>query len=223
MDRRSFLWMPAVVATAAPKGCEMEQGIPPWHMWGTSEIFEFESNGFVAGSVAGQLTRINYHRPESWTFLLGGRLLSGPVSGVPATFVTVNFQIIAGVGRSRFNSRYVPTQGATANQPVGFLRLQWNVAAGETPGAQPNNLKFATQARTPILDDSVGDASRTIIDRIPASDIQVNADVRGLSQAGAPVRIELFSFWAPRTHIRPDWFADPRQTEQFPGGQLGGT
>lgn len=222
MRRREALILPglAVLLSACGDGDDMTQfplkpnGLPSWHLWGSSQIIEVRSNGFTAGTATQQMARIQYKRPETWSFFFGGRLLGGPVSGVPPTQVQVDFQVMTGVGRSLFDTR----RGPQTFLRQGFSRFLWQVPAGMVPGAQPDNLKFTSRTTSPPLDDGVGATSAQPIDWIVAQDIQCNADVAVISQAGAnPVSIELWAFFAPRVHVRPDWFA-----EQFESGELNG-
>jgi hypothetical protein len=69
-------------------------------MWGSSIRLGVETNGFTIGQIGGQIARVNYRRPETWSFWLAARLLEGTTVPVNTT-LDVDIIIIAGVGRAK--------------------------------------------------------------------------------------------------------------------------
>lgn len=183
---------------------------PPWHMWGTSKRVTVVSNGSISTS---QLTKINYKRPDTWTFWIGARLLSGPVDGVITQVVTVRVNIIVGVGRSSFSTK--PPSAFSA----GFARFQIQVPPLVAPSDVPP--KYTTSVLSPLMDDSDATSAREIA-HFPASDINVEANASYLSNVGDVIDLEVSAYFAPRTHVRPDWFS-PQPAARFRGGEVGGT
>jgi hypothetical protein len=187
------------------------QSVEPWHLWGSSQVVTVPdvSDGTIFQQSA-QLARIDYHRPETWHFLLGAELVQAPTPVVPNLLVIVQIQVIAGVGRSQL------TIPATTNgQNTGFARFVWKFAA--TP-IIPAQVKWTTRVRTPILDEGpVTPLPGEECDAFPAQSIQCNAQVvsvtsGGVVEADTRTIVNVHGYFAPKTHIRPDWFK-----EQFSG------
>jgi hypothetical protein len=199
-------------------------GLPPWHMWGNSIPLRVDSTGLDEDHpvlISQQVTRISYKRPETWSFWLAGRLTSNVPMPGPA-FVAMVFNIYTGVGRSSFQtSQPVPATGSVFNQ-LGFCKLLWNLGMGDIPSAAP--VKYTTRCPTPPLDDR--DATSTqIVEWIPAQDIQVTAQLIVLPILVPEVVVyeaEAHAYFAPRSHIRPEWYAKGPPELQYRGDEIGG-
>lgn len=215
MNRRGLLLGAGLAGVAGLAGFEtfrritMQQkkhSVEPWHMWGSSQVVVVPdvSDGTVFQQSA-QLARIDYHRPETWHFLLGAELVQCPTPVVPNLLVIVQFQIVAGVGRSQL------TIPATTNGfNTGFARFVWKFAA--TP-IIPAQVKWTTRTRTPPLDEGLADPFTEECDAFPAQSIQCNAQVVSVTSGGVVepdprTIVNLHAYFAPKTHIRPDWFKD---------------
>lgn len=205
---------------------------PPWHLWGTTQTVTtvLTATGARVGST-NQLLRINYKRPETWHFLFSARLISGPDN--TATFfstIDVNWELTTGIGRSALRMHFEPTP--TWNgiiPPFERFRFQWGPVSTAFPvGAHI----WSTQSQSPSRTFQ-GDGPFTVsvpVTEIVAQDIQLQAQVIGITipanvaAAGQPVAVELTAHFAPKNHIRPDWFLQKQPIEtQFPGDETGGT
>jgi hypothetical protein len=215
MNRRGLLLGAGLAGVAGLAGfqtfrritMQKKHSVEPWHMWGSSQVVVVPdvSDGTVFQQSA-QLARIDYHRPETWHFLLGAELVQCPTPVVPNLLVIVQFQLVAGVGRSQL------TIPATTNGfNTGFARFVWKFAA--TP-IIPAQVKWTTRVRTPILDEGpVTPEPGEECDAFPAQSIQCNAQVvsvtsGGVVEADKRTIVNLHAYFAPKTHIRPDWFKD---------------
>lgn len=196
----------------------MSSPIAPWHLWGSSVLHRstlqavtpspFDTQGEVR-----QLARINYRRPDTWSFMFGVVIVDRP-NNVAAVTVTirVDFELTIGIGRSSITLK----NGAGNGQ--GFARL---VTSYTTPVTQlvPQAV-WTTIAQTPNV---FAGPSQALLQSFPAEDIQCNARIFGTSGApllGQPFQVEVHSYFAPRSHIRPEWYAED---SQFRGNETGGT
>ena len=197
--------------------------VAPWHMWGSSQQVSLTQT--VAGGAPAQtmqLARVNYRRPETWSFWLAARLTGGDVNPGPgALVVEANVQVLFGVGRSIFRSE---DQGQ-----FGFARFLWSLPALVSPGGNLNNNKYTTRVNSVVLND-VDATSFQPIDHIVAQDIQCWATFSILSvPVGNSVSAELTAFFAPRVHVRPDWFTElgedveVNEAIKYLGTERGGT
>lgn len=201
-------------------------GVVPWHMWGSSAILTVRSGavGPANNTVsAAQLARIQYHRPDCWRFMFWGRLIGGDVDPAVVTSVHALFDVMIGVGRTVFD-----TQKAILGVPANFnafCEFRWNVPATIVPGQQNFNIKYLTRVRAPINNDSnVASGPYFEIDQFPAEDIQCRVRlVMSGGGAGISVQAEVGAFFAPNSHVRPDWFSDDEEVTQFAGGEVKGT
>lgn len=204
----------------------MASPVAPWHMWGSSQVLTVRSGAVGPANAtvaAAQLARVQYHRPDTWRFMFWGRLMGGTMDPGVVTSVHALFDVMIGVGRTVFD-----TQKAILGVPANFnafAQFRWNVPVLTVPGAQNFNIKYLTRVRAPINDDSnVAAGPYFEIDQFPAEDIQCR--VRLVMSGGAPgveVTAEVGAFFAPNTHVRPDWMADDENLPQFLGGETGGT
>lgn len=191
--------------------------VTPWHMWGNTVEITAQTGPAGAGTIAGpspsQLFRVNYRRPETWSWFVGAQLVDGDISDVDLQ-VIVQVHFILGVGRSVFL-----TEGNFPGQ-VPVVEFRWSVPIGVRPGAG-NSKKWTVRAPTPRLDDLTA-GSEEKFDWLVAQDIQAKA--RGFLVLTAPsavnnrVVIQISAWVAPRVHVRPDWFI-----EEFTGAERQGT
>jgi hypothetical protein len=210
MLRRSFLALPALSLACGDDMAGTHEvpkfGLSPWHMWGTTQNGALNGVALVSSSNRPpQLARINYARPETWSFLLFVQLVSA-TADIPVA-VNFDFIVITGLGRN-----------SVTLDP--FKRIVFPLA--ETTAANINATKpfrFATRIQSPIL-EAADAADSNIIEWIPGQDIQVAARVEstGSINAGNQLRFQVGAFLSPRTHLRPEWFA-----KRFRGGEQGGT
>lgn len=207
MKRREFLG-----ASALPLlGCtfevnDMPPALPfaPWHMWGTSSKIQCGN----AVNTSAQLAKINYKRPETWSFWFGVQLLNAEAAAPGVIEVLVSFDLIIGVGRSMFDTQPPNQEVAVASSFAPF-----RIAATVPFVPSFNYRKWTTSGRgTPTDDLTATTVPR--IDWLAAQDIQCYARARTFPTGTAVVLCT--AFFAPRSHVRPDWFKDH---EQFNGGE----
>jgi hypothetical protein len=219
VERRGFL--AALAGAAAGVRCTGGEGamslpFPPWHMWGSEQIVTLDpsAGGFQNTQ---QVAKISYRRPETWRFLLTGRL-----EGLAPTVATVQdvyaqFDLAVGIGRSVYDTQKSESV-VTPPQFNCFAQFYWAVPPTIMPGAQNWNRKYLTCVRAPPHDDS-DQTDRLLIDHFVAQDIQCR--VRCILTAGEPgvqVRVAVGAYFAPNVHVRPDW-----SSGQFRGAETGGT
>lgn len=203
----------------------MASPIAPWHMWGNKKLISVHiAAGQNQTVVSEQLTRTQYKRPDTWSFLLGARLIAGATDNPVDVDVFVDFVLIPGIGRSsieiddRAPLPLPPPLGPGGFSPA-FCRFVFRWAGGAViPIGQ---LKWATSVPSPLFDDA--DASSSfLVDHFPAEDFQSSSRVGVLlsAPAVADVTVEVHAYFAPRSHVRPDWVSDG---DQFLGGEIGGT
>ena len=219
-------------------------GIPPWHMWGNSQPIVATLQDSAApnrGSTPGQLVRINYLRPETWHWLFAAKLVDGPNSDPAASCqVEVSFDLTVGIGRAAviIDSGGGPVGlGAQGGKTFETFFFEWgngpaklfpngvNLWSTEVLGpnrSYKSNPPFPNQDGFPTPGDFITGPSR--IDQIVAQDIQVNCRVialaigPGSSNIGQQVTVEVSALFAPKTHVRPEWFKGGR----YPGAEDGG-
>jgi hypothetical protein len=226
--REFFLSAGAIGATACVGEVEddMTQGLTgmpgpePWRMWGSSEIVTVDAAGATEQRQGQQLASIQYKRPETWSFLLAAHLLDGPIVALDQDF-EVLFNLTVGLGRS-VQSLGIQNVPVFTNDST-FARFRWRVPAGQRPGTRQFSMKWTSTTATPPLDDVVGATSARNLDWFVAQTIQCVATVVVPSASLGPVRFQVASYFSPRSHVRPDWFADGPASEKFRGGERGGT
>lgn len=155
---------------------------------------------FVKGQ---QLARIDYARPETWSFFLAAQVVN--YVGIQQSFVDVTFDLTIGSGRS--------TQVITA-----FEHYRLAIGAGAQPN-QAGQLIYSTEVSGPNrrFDDATP-AANTIRD-FCAQSINLTANFSiDTPTAAASCDVLLQAFFAPRSHIRPEWFKDGT----FTGGENAG-
>ena len=206
------------------------QGLPsprtPWHMWGnTTSLTATAAAGAAGARVNGrdQLLRTNYKRPDTWSFFASAELITGVVSDVDIDLI-VAIDIMAGVGRTVFDTGEPYTGALPLHVPFVFFR--WHVVAGTQPGAG-HTKKWTTRTTTPLLDDTVATSAQTC-ESFPAEDVQAYAQARlllvgGVSAVNNSMTASVSLWIAPRSHIRPDWFADVPDQAAFLGSETKGS
>lgn len=194
--------------------------IAPWHMWGSYAIVQVPhpSSSATQFVQSQQLARLNYGRPDSWKFLLAARLLEAP-DGVDDNNVDVivDFDLIVGIGRTSV------TLGGRPGEP-GFARIVFHYSGPAS--AQVGVLKWTTQTQTPDLDNRTSPGVVLPLIEFPAQDIQCSTRVTTQSASAQDVRtvVEVHSYFAPSTHLRPEWYTTVKGDEhRFRGGENGGT
>lgn len=199
----------------------LREGIPPWHMWGNSILLDpvpLGNEDLDVPETTGQLIKISYKRPETWHWILSARIVRAPgrpLIPVSSVVVTVIFDLIVGVGRSNIQMRNFETfQWAwVGEQEVPTEHVMWS-SSGLTPAL----------AYTPLPDPEPDLTTRRTVDQLSAQDIQVSCRVSMLSEDGIgdPGAIEVSAVFAPKTHVRPDWFVDGPPELMFPGAETQG-
>lgn len=207
---------------------------PPWHLWGNTQRVRVPVQLAVAAAASrqgntNQLLRINYKRPETWHWIFHARLISGPTN-TPGFFTTlfVNWELAIGIGRSAIRMYYEPGP-FFAIPPFDVFSFQWGPTDLPCPaGAHV----WATQATGPdkTFSTETTNNDTTPVSEIVAQDIQLQVQciattVSGnVSSLGGTVEVELSAQFAPKTHVRPDWYNERAPLEQqFPGDEVGGT
>jgi hypothetical protein len=189
-------------------GCDeefpMTVPVAPWSMWGQAEYVPL--NGTTVSRASPQLARINYRRPETWSFILWAQIVAGTSAGN----IVVDFDLVLGVGLINIP---LPT----------FAHFVFN-----GPIVAPLT-KFVTAVLAPPADDAAP-ATRQLIDKLAAQDIQCNARLAAPDPSTA-LTVRVASFFTPLSHVRPDWYRttmdDPKHaaTDQakFLGAEMGGS
>lgn len=178
-------------------------GVPPWHLWGLEQTVVLPPSGATTQqSQSPQLARINYKRPDTWTFFFTATLISAVPTG-PTSAVFIAFDLTLGVGRQ---STTIP----------GFRQftIAWTAAP---PLGQPF---FASTAPNVISAGTVNPTTDGFVETFPAQDIQCAARVV-IPAANQGVTVSVGAYFAPRSHVRPDWYGatgDPL----FTGAERGG-
>lgn len=187
----------------------------PWHLWGQTKTIELLSTG--APTISNQqLARVDYHRPETWSFFFGVNLLD--VSGPPLADVdfSVSIDVLPGVGLTFFDTfNSAPLFTPPADLTFAFFRF--HLPAGSLPIGNIVTRRWTTSTRSPLLDD-LDVTSRLPIDRVVAQNLQCKASVS--QSTGGPnigAKFEVTAMFAPRVHVRPEWWKG-----EFPGGEIGG-
>lgn len=226
----------------------MAANLPPWHLWGNSQTFQVpvqDSSLPNRQAQTQQLVKVGYGRPDTWHWLFVAQLVEGPASLGFQTQLEVSFDLTVGMGRSS-----VVLRGAPLSQNKSFESyfFQWGPVSANFPrGVQlyssqvlaPNRQfrsdpPFPDQTGNPTAaSDAVAPAFATaffppLIEQIVAESIQCQARMVALApplsaSLGQLVTVEVSAFFAPKTHVRPDWFQidEPPHT-QFPGKEVPG-
>lgn len=199
----------------------MSFALSPWQMWGTSTIVTSHQRGGQSQQVA----RVNYGRPETWSFFLGARILTlDNPTALNNVSIAVQWQLVLGLGRDSFQTPTLdgPSGLAIPSTVQPFAFFCWrDIPPNTDPSAVVNNPRYTTQSRTAPLDDSDA-TSKFPIDWFCAQDIQCSALVTQSSNIIVSCTVELTAFFAPRSHVRPEWYADD-EGSRFRGQEQGGS
>lgn len=182
------------------------QSMPPWHLWGGSEVVTFSEGN----AQTRQLAKVAYKRPETWHFFLYARPTSLPgFSPGDDVRVTVDFDLTIGVGRNTVLMNNVE-------------RFVWHITSGASSGLP----KYATSLLGPVRNELTPVvADLNYITELTASDIQIQAQMSLIAVGGpnpASATVEVAAFFAPKSHVRPDWFRDGPEATQYLGGEVEG-
>ena len=159
-------------------------------MWGNELPVDLIATGAPFDIISPQLVNINYGRPETWSWIMWVRIISDSGIGNPGV-VQVRFNLTIGVGRTKL----------TMNDFVTFIFTPILPTLGD-------------HYTTTTLDDTP-DADRVLSD-FPAQDIILNANciITGGAAPGTTVSLQVGAMFAPKSHIRPEWYEG-----RFPGGE----
>ena len=170
-------------------------------MWGSDAQIPIRSFVFGGGvQTTPQLARVDYGRPETWSFFFYAYLQES-VGGDGAGNYGVTFDLFIGSGRS------------TVSIP-GFCTML--IPQGDA--GDPRGRRFTKSVVGPVYNDT---DPAPIIDDFVAQSINCTARVQcqgGLIDMSGTLVVS--AFFAPRAHIRPEWFR--AQGEQFRGGEDNG-
>lgn len=194
-------------------------------MWGASERIEAPAVPPLTPNFQSvnnqQLARINYKRPETWSFFFGGELISGDASLGGDQLIELKFNLFLGVGRSVFSTRQKTAQTPLEAGAQAFCHMLWNIPPGQV--VEDADVKWTTEVPTPILNDNLGDFTNTC-DWFPAQDVQCQVQlVHTKSDPDQTVLVAAHAYFAPRTHLRPDWYQRASEAARFRGSEPGGT
>lgn len=217
-----------IVQSAPPRMVAPQMSLTPfapWQMWGTSQTVVVPGglDPRAGQQFSTQLAKVNYARPDTWSFLFVATLDVAPAVPGPATEMRVNcdFDLTVGIGRSSATLISDSIMTSTSSVPPGFVRLQF---VYNSPTNQTGRAKWSSVARSEI------DDAGTVIDMesFPAQDIQCQARVSVATDApvnpATETRVTVSAFFAPRSHIRPEWFSDSdNPNDRFRGNETGGT
>jgi len=180
-------------------------GMPPWQRWGSTEriTIPFVSTAQRSSSVT--LSRVAYKRPDTFHFLFGAKLIVAPEPAVgDHATVTAGFNVLVGVG-------------STVLKIELFEQFQFDWIG---PAAPPLNvLLWSTQVVAP--NRNVPGVSGNICNELVGQDITIEAVCTNVFGPTDAV-LEVTSFLAPKSHVRPDWFVQGPPEQRFAGSEDGG-
>lgn len=189
---------------AAAQGAQpwLREGLPPWHMWGNSQLVTLVGGAFGSGTAnTVQLIKTAYKRPETWHWLLVGKILTGPeVVNPQIAGIQIDFDLIVGIGRSVVQMPSVESFSWAWDDTSGPATARANPIWSSSFVARNRVLRFGPSF--PAVT-----AVPNIIEEIVAQDIQLN--VRGIdigNFVGNNITVEVSAYFSPKTHVRPDWF-----------------
>jgi hypothetical protein len=199
---RSFWWW-LLACLCCCVGCsdhetESDMAQPPWHLWGNSLAVEVPFSVAILSTITSQVIKVSYARPESFNFLLSAQLVKIPEPANPGQ-IRVRWDLTIGLGRSR----------VTLETFEQYL-FTWTGPTNPTGEA-----KWTTQVAAPLREDGVS-TTASVIDHIVAEDIQLNArvDWGGAGPFSETAIVQLNAYFAPISHIRPEWYEG-----KFRGGE----
>jgi hypothetical protein len=185
-SRRTVFKASAALAALACSGEPMHGGQAPWSMWGSTKQILCTSTGASASlGQSNQIAFVDYHRPETWNFLLAVHV--DDVAVAPAVVTRIEFELTTGVGRSQITiPRFGLFQIAVVDLVAGN---QFQITSTELPSERASRV------------------SPNVIERIVGQQISLQA--RCFFEGGATgpsVALSVSGFFAPQPHIRPDWY-----------------
>ena len=172
---------------------------PPWHMWGNSDGINFPVPSGQTGIATsnGQLAHVDYKRPDTWQFFLSCAVTNFVYQGAAVPALDVYFNLTLGVGR-----------GSTTIS--GFEHYHWDLPA------EVGIVRYSTEVIGPPR--VTGSTDPNITSEFPAQ--QINCTYRATlfvpAGADATCAIQVAAYFAPKTHIRPEWF---EQIAKYNGGE----
>lgn len=169
-------------------------------MWGSTQLLNCTSTGATASLGAStQIAFVDYKRPETWNFLLAVGV-ENVIAG-PAVITRVEFALTTGVGRTQITiPRFGLFQIAVADLVAGN---QFAITSTELPA------------------ERAGRVSPNLVEHVVGQQLSLNA--RCFFEGGATgpqVQLSVSGYFAPQTHIRPDWYSE-QLGAQF-AGERGG-
>lgn len=193
--------------------------MPPWHLWGNSVLLSASSGVGTSGRTSQQLFRVNYKRPETWSFFFGAQIVSGAPEttvGPGNVAVEVGIKVITGIGRTTFEAGQLPSPAAS-----GLVTFQWLITPGQIVARAPKKWTTAGNGAPDLRDDVPG--SSIPVEWISGQDLQASVELIVTGTFGQNVGVQVTGFVAPRSHVRPDWFRDHDEAMRFRGDEYGGT
>lgn len=183
------------------------KGPPPWHLWGDTKVIVVPHSIALIEEYSTQLAKVSYGRPETWDFMFGARIIN-LTEPLDTGEIDVYFDVTIGVGRSQL-------------QMLGFEHFMFYWTAMPSPlNIQKYSAEVFGPPRTDIPIPPATTIPDNVISEVTAQDIQVSARLQYTGGA-IPVKsasVEITAFFAPRSHVRPEWFKG-----EFPGGEDNGT
>lgn len=188
----------------------------PWLIWGSDQKMRVIANG-VTGTTrttSPQLALIDYARPETWSFFLAMRMESfGPPELGPGQSFTLDAYFNTTIGLARTARTF----------PLAVLSYVFSFDLNSA-GKSPENLIWTTRTRTRFrlpADQSILVPTDWVeIDSFPAQSINCAVEVRASTTSPGiiPIDLTVTAIFAPKSHIRPEWFKDGL----YPGGENNG-
>lgn len=184
-------------------------------MWGSDQALQIVTKIGIspsqtqADATAPQLARIDYARPETWSFFFGAKLTRvDPEQGTGSGIFTIDvfFDVAIGLGRSTQNL-------------FSFESFKFAIDTSIPPNGSLNRLIWSTRALAPSKSIPVPATPDGLqVESFCAQSI--NCSVRAHASStdfSVPNTADLVvsAFFCPRTHIRPEWF----QGGRFTGGE----
>jgi hypothetical protein len=146
-------------------------------MWGEGRTIRVLSGAAEAGRELKQMLRVNYGRPETWSFLLGLNVVD-----MKGTDFTV------GVGRSILQ---IPFWHTFTSTNVARGLVLWTNTVGNRVSYNGLTGVYTTDSH---------------VDSIIAQDIQLSASVGFGGGTTDYADVVVHAYFAPKTHVRPEWF-----------------
>src|SRR5438477_7647781 len=133
------------------------KGLPPWHLWGSSELVTIDGGAPGAiPSFSQQLAQINYARPDSWRFVFQMILTDVGAGNPGAANFFLNWNLTLGLGRSVIR---IPAFATFELIPADFVIN-----------------KTITITSTELAPERAGRISQNLIEEFPAQSIQMDTD-----------------------------------------------